>query len=132
MAKSLAQVNAQIAKLQREADALKAKEVAGVVSRIKEAIAIYGLTSADLFDAEVTPVKPVIRQKRAVAVTPPAAQPAAQPVAGKKAPKAAAKKPVSQIKYRDDAGHTWTGHGKRPNWFKAAIEAGKKPEDLAV
>jgi DNA-binding protein H-NS len=128
MAKSLAQVNAQIAQLQKEADALKAKEVAGVVSRIKDAIAIYGLTSADLFDDVVTIVKPVIRQKRAVAVT----QPAAQPVASKKASKAAAKKPVSQIKYRDDAGHTWTGHGKRPNWFKAAIEAGKKPEDLAA
>ena len=122
MAKSLAQVNAQIAKLQREADALKAKEVAGVVSRIKEAIAIYGLTSADLFDDAVAAVKPAARQKRA----------AAAPVAGKKAPKAAAKKSESQIKYRDEDGHTWTGHGKRPNWFKAAIEAGKKPEDPAV
>ncbi|ACB35007.1 histone family protein nucleoid-structuring protein H-NS [Leptothrix cholodnii SP-6] len=123
MAKSLAQVNAQIAKLQREADALKAKEVAGVVSRIKEAIAIYSLTSADLFDDAVAAVKPAARQKRTVA---------AAPVVGKKAPKAAAKKAESQIKYRDEAGHTWTGHGKRPNWFKAAIEAGKKPEDLAV
>ena len=27
---------------------------------------------------------------------------------------------------------SWTGCGKRPNWFKAAIAAGKKPEDLAV
>lgn len=123
MAKSLAQVNAQIAKLQREADALKAKEVAGVVSRIKEAIAIYGLTSADLFDEADAAVKPVARQKRAAT---------AAPVVGKKTPKAAAKKPESQIKYRDEAGHTWTGHGKRPNWFKAAVEAGKKPEDLAV
>jgi DNA-binding protein H-NS len=127
MAKSLAQVNAQIAKLQREADALKAKEVAGVVAGIKEAIASYGLTSADLFDDAVAPVKSATRQKRAAT-----ARPAAQSAPGKKAPKAPAKKPASQIKYRDDAGHTWTGHGKRPNWFKAAIEAGKTPEDLAA
>lgn len=123
MAKSLSQVNAQIAKLQKEADALKAKEVAGVVSRIKDAIAIYGLTPADLFGASA---EPAVKAKRAVV---------AKRVAGKKAPAAPAapaKGAPSPIKYRDDAGHTWTGHGKRPNWFKAAIDAGKKPEDLAV
>ncbi len=36
------------------------------------------------------------------------------------------------IRFRDEAGNSWTGRGKRPNWFKAAIAAGKKPEDLAV
>jgi len=36
------------------------------------------------------------------------------------------------VKYRDEEGRTWTGRGKRPNWFKAALEAGKKPEDFAV
>lgn len=124
MAKSLSQVNAQIARLQKEADALKAKEVAGVVSRIKDAIAIYGLTPADLFGDSA---EPAVKARRAVA---------AKRVAGKKTPvtQAAQAKGAapSPIKFRDDAGHTWTGHGKRPNWFKAAIDAGKKPEDLAV
>ena len=48
MAKTIAQLNAQIAKLQKEADALKEKEVAGVVARMKVAIEHYGLTAADL------------------------------------------------------------------------------------
>ena len=38
MAKTYSQMQKQIAKLQREADALKNKEVGGVVARIKEAI----------------------------------------------------------------------------------------------
>ena len=48
MKKSLSQVTAQIERLQKEAEALKAKELDGVVSRIKEAIQHYGLTDADL------------------------------------------------------------------------------------
>lgn len=35
------------------------------------------------------------------------------------------------VKYRDGA-NTWTGHGRRPQWFMDAVKAGKKPEDLAV
>ncbi|HRO61673.1 MAG TPA: H-NS histone family protein, partial [Burkholderiaceae bacterium] len=48
MAKTLAQLDAQIAKLQRQAEALRAREVAGVITRIKVAIDYYGLTAADL------------------------------------------------------------------------------------
>jgi DNA-binding protein H-NS len=27
---------------------------------------------------------------------------------------------------------TWSGRGRKPGWFTAAIEAGKKPEAMAV
>lgn len=27
---------------------------------------------------------------------------------------------------------TWTGKGRRPDWFVAALEAGKSPEDLSL
>lgn len=35
-------------------------------------------------------------------------------------------------KYRnpDDPSQTWSGRGKRPAWFKEAIEKGMKPEDM--
>ncbi len=32
----------------------------------------------------------------------------------------------------EDKTQTWTGKGRRPDWFLAAMEAGKSPEDLAV
>lgn len=112
MARTLAQIQSQIDKLQKEAQALRAKEISGVVARIKEAIAHYGLTPQELF-GETATKKP--RGK-----------------AAKGAGKAAAKKPASAPKYRDDAGNTWTGHGKRPNWFKAALDAGKTAADLEI
>jgi len=32
----------------------------------------------------------------------------------------------------DNATQTWTGKGRQPDWFKAAMLAGKEPEDLAI
>lgn len=30
----------------------------------------------------------------------------------------------------DDHKQTWSGHGKRPNWFRAKLDAGMKPEQM--
>jgi DNA-binding protein H-NS len=37
-------------------------------------------------------------------------------------------------KYRNpaDRSQTWTGRGKRPRWFNAALAAGKKEKDLLI
>ena len=37
-------------------------------------------------------------------------------------------------KYRnpDDPAQTWSGRGKRPRWFNAALKAGKKEKDLLI
>lgn len=37
-------------------------------------------------------------------------------------------------KYRNpaDTTQTWSGRGKRPNWFRAALSAGKKEKDLLI
>ena len=36
-------------------------------------------------------------------------------------------------KYRNPAGpETWSGRGKRPRWFVAALKAGKKDKDLLI
>jgi DNA-binding protein H-NS len=117
MAKTYAQIQAQIRKLQQEADALKAKEVAGVVARIQEAITHYGLTAQDLFGpAAGALAKPKAAAKRGKLV--------------KAAQAAKATKPPAPAKYQDDAGHQWSGIGKRPNWFKAALASGKTTADL--
>lgn len=31
-----------------------------------------------------------------------------------------------------DAAQTWSGRGKRPHWFNAALKAGKKEKDLLI
>ena len=41
---------------------------------------------------------------------------------------------AAQAKYRNPADHaqTWSGRGKRPRWFNAALAAGKKEKDLLI
>jgi DNA-binding protein H-NS len=119
MARTLAQINAEIEKLKKQAEEIKSREVRGVITRIKEAIKHYGLTPRDLFG------------KAAETAT------AARKARGSKATSTAKSEPrkpkaVGVIRFRDEAGNSWTGRGKRPNWFKAAIAAGKTPQDLAV
>lgn len=31
-----------------------------------------------------------------------------------------------------DKSDTWSGRGRKPRWFEAALKAGKSPEDLAI
>jgi DNA-binding protein H-NS len=48
------------------------------------------------------------------------------------AKRASARKSLSPPKFRDAAGHTWSGHGRRPNWYLAALAQGKTAADMAV
>lgn len=120
MTKTYAQLQKQIAKLQQEADDIRAKEVAGVVGRIQEAIAHYGLTVADLFP------QPTVRNPRTSKTS---AQPAK---AAKGTETAKAKKPPAPPKYTDGQGKTWNGIGKRPGWFVSALATGKTATDLEI
>lgn len=108
-------LQAQINALQTQAEEVRRQEVAEVVARIRDAVEHYGLTAADLgFGGK--------------------GRAAGAAGGGKRGRKAGAgrKKTVGVIRYRDDAGNAWTGHGKRPQWFKDALEAGKTPDDLKV
>ncbi len=96
------QLDQQISALQRKAEALRESEKAGVIDRIRVAIEHYGIKPADLFG----------RRK-------------AEP-----APSKPSRKGAGTVKYRDDAGNTWTGFGPKPRWFLAALEGGKTVEDL--
>ena len=40
-------------------------------------------------------------------------------------------KRVAKIRYKDDAGNSWSGFGPKPGWLRAALDAGKSLEDLA-
>ncbi|MDX8353976.1 H-NS histone family protein [Cognatiyoonia sp. IB215182] len=54
----------------------------------------------------------------------------------KKATRKTAKKPKNSGKPKyanpNDKKQTWTGKGRRPDWFLKAMEAGKTPEELTV
>jgi DNA-binding protein H-NS len=137
MARTLEALQRQLATLQQKVDAAKAREAIGVIERIQQAIEFYGLTADDLFGS--TPK--MGPSSKADGVKPKVGRPAKPDGAKAKmgrAPKvagantSATKKAALPPKYQDEAGNAWSGHGKRPNWFKAAIENGKTAEDLLV
>jgi len=100
-----AQIQKKIALLQRQADSLRDKEVAGVVDRIKVAISHYGLTAQQLGFGG----------------------PGAAPKA-RRAKKSAA----GGTRYSDGAGGEWSGRGPRPRWLREALAAGRPLEDFLV
>jgi DNA-binding protein H-NS len=103
MATSYERIRKQIETLQAEADKLRRQEAGEVIARIKEAIAHYGLTSADLFSA----------------------------AKGRAAPRAtAAKRSAPAARFTDGHGSSWGGRGPRPKWLRAALASGKKLEDF--
>lgn len=91
--KTYASIQAEIAKLEKEAQVLRKTEVAKIIDGIKAAIAMYGLTAADLgFIGGQTVRNAKANAKRATT--------------------------VGVAKYRDPkTGKTWTGRGKPPTWI---------------
>ncbi len=111
--KTYQQLQQEIDVLQKQAEQAKAEEIADVVSRIKEAIAVYGLTAQDL---GLTSFR----------------RPAAKP--GRAAPAKRRGRPASAAKpkYRDEAGNVWGGRGPRPAWLRTALGSGMKLEEFAA
>ncbi len=174
MSKTYAQLQKEIADLEAKASKLKQAEVAGIISKMKLAIAEYELTAQDLFGHRPAPGKrgPATAKTKSkqnlaakyadgsgntwvgrgprpqwlraalaagkslsdfeVGATPRAGTIAASRKASSKNGPAKNRKGVNRAKFKDAAGNTWTGHGKRPNWFKDALQNGKSPADLMV
>ncbi|GHC88215.1 H-NS histone [Pseudorhodoferax aquiterrae] len=110
---TFAQLQQQIEDLKLKAEAVRRQEVTEVVERIRQAIEVYELTPEQLFGRAP--------KKRAAAEG---------TVVSKRKQKSSAAKAA---KYRDpESGRTWTGNGKRPGWFVAAVEAGVDLKTLSV
>jgi DNA-binding protein H-NS len=122
MARTLSEIQSEINRLKKEADKIRSAEVKEVVSRIRKAITHYGLTTQDLFGKVA------------------AAAGAAGKGAGRKrgaakkakAGSAATAKGPAVVRYRDENGNSWVGRGKRPQWLRDALAAGRKLEEFAA
>lgn len=120
MANSYKELKAKAEELMRQAEQARAAEVASVVSQIKEIMADYGVTLADLRGTGGG--KGRGRKRSSVKVK-----------VGGKARKAKGARGKVPPKYRDPAtGKTWSGRGKEPTWLVAYKRKGKKREDFAI
>lgn len=128
MVATLAQINKKIELLSAQAEKVRLSEVRGVVTRINEAIAFYGIKPSDLtFPASVGPAfgakqdksrnttsKKILGSKRVMTASIP------------KTSNASAKR------YADGAGNNWGGMGPRPAWLRTAIASGKELASFLV
>lgn len=112
MAQTYTQIQRQIEALQKQAEKLKSTEVAGVVERIREAIAHYGLTPDQLFGTSKVS--------------------AAKKASGKVAGKSGGTGGASTAAYADGNGNVWGGRGPRPRWLRDALAAGKSLDEFAT
>lgn len=112
MASTLADINSQIkkneehiAQLRKQAEELRNHERAGVIEEIRQKIAEFGLTAADL-------------------------KLSTRAAGGKRNLSAS---PAKAAKYRGPAGETWSGgRGRKPRWVTEALAAGKSLSDYEI
>jgi DNA-binding protein H-NS len=162
MAKTYSQLLQNIEALKRQAEDRRKKELAGVIGRIRKAIEFYGLTAADLglgaggtrgagrATARKGGESVVYRDGAGHSWSGRGPRPRWLKealangrslddlrVAGAAASKPAGTRPrrgrkARAVKFRDTAGNTWGGMGKRPQWLRDALAAGRRLEDFLV
>ena len=121
MAKTYAELNREIEALQVQAEVARQKEKAGVVERIRDAIAVYGLTAEELGLGRKVTKTTALKTGDSNSVR-----------RGRGADNALAPKPISSLKYQDAAGNTWGGRGPKPKWLRAGIAEGRSLESFAI
>jgi DNA-binding protein H-NS len=99
--------------LRAQAEQMRQKEKPEVVARIREAIAHYGIAAADLGLVGVG------SQKKTSIGAP-----------SRKSAKASKPKRLASSRFKDDAGHSWSGFGRRPKWLLDALAAGATLDSL--
>ncbi|PZQ01928.1 MAG: histidine biosynthesis protein [Variovorax paradoxus] len=107
---TLKELDQEIAKLQQQKAAIYTAERTDVIARMKEAVAYYDITAADLGLGGTGKKARTVPASVAVAEKP-----------GRGA---------GRVKYKDDAGNSWSGFGPKPRWFVEALAGGKTEADL--
>ncbi|MFC6283193.1 MULTISPECIES: H-NS histone family protein [Polaromonas] len=114
---SLIDIQAQIQRLQKQADQIKAKEFEKTIHEIREKMLAFGITPKDLLMTKEGKRGPNSYKKQQERVN------------------ASQKKTTSRLvaaKYRGPDGQTWSGRGLTPRWLKALIAQGRKKEEFAI
>jgi DNA-binding protein H-NS len=127
----------QIAALQAQAEKLRRKELDEVIARIREAIVFYGITAEDLGLAGAQQAGSGGSRRRAAVARPAGTgkrkrKRAATAAAASKATANGAKAGKPVVRYRDENNHTWAGRGKRPQWLRDALAAGRALDEFRV
>ena len=115
---SLVDIQLQIDKLTKQAQAIKTKEFAKTVQDIRQKMKAFGITVKDL--QTIKPSK--------------SGEAGAQAKLSKKDGKPRSKLQGTPVpaKYRGPLGETWTGRGLMPRWLKTMVEQGRTKEEFII
>lgn len=120
MTKTYAQLAKEIQALQAQAEALRKAETQGVIAKLNESIARYGLSVEDLH----------FPGNGASSSNSSASASGAKGRSG--ASSRAANASSDDAKYSDGPGRVWGGRGPRPAWLREAMAQGRSLESFAV
>lgn len=121
---NLIDIQAQIEKLQKQADEIKSKEFDKTVEDILAKMQAFGITLKDLQQA-MSRSRTAHRKVKA-------------PASGKRAASRAVRKTAKTAgvkvaaKYRGPNGETWSGRGLMPRWLAGMVKEGRSKEDFLV
>jgi DNA-binding protein H-NS len=116
---NLIDIQAQIEKLQKQAQEIRSKEFSSTVAEILQKMQAFGITVKDLQTA-----KPAKGGKPGRKGAGKAARPAKK-AAGKSG------KPVA-AKFKGPNGETWSGRGLTPKWLTSLAAQGRTKQEFAV
>ncbi len=120
MTKTYAQIAKEIQALQAQAEMLRKAETQGVIAKLNESIARYGLSAEDLHfpnngAASSTSSSSALRRTGRTGAS-----------------SRAAAASSGDAKYSDGPGRVWGGRGPRPAWLREAMAQGRSLESFAV
>ena len=114
--KTYESIMAQIEKLTKEAEKIRAIERKAVIVQVRAAIKTYGITPADL-EAYTEAASRGTKAKR---------------TAGKAPPEKEKTVRSHEIKYADENGNTWIGYGHHPQWIRDFLATGGDMKTIRV
>lgn len=137
-AKSLLDLETQIAALQKRASEVRNKQYKKAIEEIVALMRAFGIT----LDEVKTAAKNITTRVRAAKKgagrrgRPPKATSAKKATQkrvkkGTKAKSARSRRPAA-VKFKGPKGETWSGRGKQPVWLRTLLDEGKKLEDFKV
>ncbi|WP_063887626.1 H-NS family nucleoid-associated regulatory protein [Pseudorhodoferax sp. Leaf265] len=129
---TLKEIDQEIARLKERAASIIASEKAGVIERIKEAIAYYSLTAAELNLGAQGRAGKRGKSPKARSAKGNSEKAFVDPVIGSStaAPVKKTRAGAGGVKYKDGAGNSWSGFGPKPRWLTEALAGGKTLDEL--